>query len=177
MRFLLFSFSLLVFLPLSAQQRVSGPVIEKYGQVFSVPQPDFPMNPDFQYKVVFDIAVGMDDPGQVNQRINTLARFLNMHAQAGVPLENLHVACVFHGTAARDVLISEVYRERYGVDNPNEALLEALAKAGARMYLCGQSAFARDIPLDKKTKSVGTALSAMTVLIQLQGEGYRLIKF
>jgi len=67
-----------------------------------------------------------------------------MHAQAGVPVENLHVACVFHGTAAKDVLTNEVYRERYGVDNPNEPLLEALAEAGAQMYLCGQSAFARN---------------------------------
>ena len=162
---------------LEAQERVQGPIIQEYGEVFAVPEPDFPTDPDLVYKVVFDIGIGEEDPSQVNKRINTLARFLNMHAQAGIPAENLHVACVFHGTAARDVLKSEVYRERYGVDNPNESLLKALAEAGARMYLCGQSAFARNIPLDQKTDAVGLALSAMTVLIKLQGEGYRMISF
>ena len=171
----LFSFSLAV--DLQAQQRSKGPVIEKFGEVFTISNPDFPTDPNFHYKVVFDIGVGEDDPAKLNRRINTLARFLNMHTQAGVPVENLHVACVFHGTAAKDVLTNELYRERYGVDNPNEPLLEALAEAGAQMYLCGQSAFARNIPLDKKTEAVGLALSAMTVLIKLQGEGYRLISF
>lgn len=142
-----------------------------------MPDPDFFTDPAFEYKVVFDIAIGEDDPAKVNQRINTMARFLNMHAQAGAPPENLHVACVFHGTAARDVLKSETYREHFGVDNPNEPLLEALANAGVKMYLCGQSAFARNIPLEKKTKAVGLALSAMTVLIKLQGEGYQMISF
>lgn len=171
------SFFLILGSNLEAQERVQGPIILEYGEVFAVPEPDFPTDPDVIYKVVFDIAIGEDDPAQLNKRINTLARFLNMHAKAGVPPENLHVACVFHGTAARDVLKSEVYRERYGVDNPNEPLLKALAKAGAKMYLCGQSAFARNIPLDQKTDAVGLALSAMTVLIKLQGEGYRMISF
>ena len=165
------------FSALQAQTRTEGRIIKEFGTVYTVPTPDFPTDPNFQYKVVYDIGTGEDDPAKVNKRINTLARFLNMHAQAGVPLENLQVACVFHGTAAKDVLTSEVYRERYGVDNPNEALLEALAKAGAKMYLCGQSAFARNIPRDKKTDAVGLALSAMTVLIKLQGEGYTLISF
>lgn len=171
------SFFLMPASNLGAQERVQGPIIQEYGEVFAVPKPDFAADPNFVYKVVFDIDIGEDDPAQLNKRINTLARFLNMHAQAGVPPENLHVACVFHGTAARDVLNSEAYLERYGVDNPNEPLLEALAKAGAKMYLCGQSAFARNIPLDKKTDAVGLALSAMTVLIKLQGEGYRMISF
>lgn len=181
LKHLLSAFILCLFLipasNLKAQERVQGPLIQEYGEVFAVPEPDFPTDPGFVYKVVFDIAIGEEDPAQLNKRINTLARFLNMHAQAGVPPENLQVACVIHGTAARDVLKSEVYRERYGVDNPNEPLLEALAEAGAQMYLCGQSAFARNIPLDKKTEAVGLALSAMTVLIRLQGEGYRMISF
>lgn len=177
MRILLLLFLCVLTNLLLGQERVNGPVIQHFGQVFSVPNTDFPTDPNVQYKVVFDIATGEKDPAQLNKWINTLARFLNMHAQAGVPAENLHVACVIHGTATRDVLVSAEYRKRHGVDNPNEPLLEALAAAGARMYLCGQSAFARDIPLDKKTDAVKVALSAMTVLIRLQDEGYRLIRF
>ena len=168
---------LISLLPANSQNRSDGPIIKGFGQVFSVPAPDFVTDPDFHYKVVFDIAVGEEDPAKLNARINTLARFLNMHAQAGVPSENLSVACVFHGTAAKDVMLSELYQERYGVDNPNEPLLKALAAAGVDMYLCGQSAFARNIPLDKKTEAVDLALSAMTVLIKLQAEGYQLIRF
>ena len=107
-------------------QRQMGPVITDFGPVFSVENPDFVTDTNKVYKVIFDIHNTPDDPAKVNQMLNTLARFLNMHAQAGVPLENLKVAGVFHNKATHDVLNNSEYQAKYKVPNPNLRLLKAL---------------------------------------------------
>lgn len=157
--------------------RSQGPLVKDYGEVFAIESPDFSTPKDKPYRVLFDIYASPEDPASLNPQINTLARFLNMHAQAGVPPENLHVACVFHNLATKDVMNSEAYEEKYGVPNPNEPLLEALEAAGANIYLCGQSMHARGLERERLAKPVKVALSAMTVILALQSEGYQLIKF
>ncbi len=155
----------------------TGPVIEDFGPVFDVPSLDMPASPESVYRVVFDVAAAADKPEQVNRYIETLARFLNMHARAGVPRENLQLALVVHGPAGKDLLDAAAYRKRFGVDNPNAPLLEALAAAGVRIYLCGQTAMSRGLPKEELAPPVKMALSAMTALVALQDEGYRLIAF
>ncbi len=157
--------------------RQTGLIINDFGPTFSVENPDFITDTTKIYKVVFDIHNTPDDPTKVNPMLNTLARFLNMHAQAGVPLENMKVAGVFHNKATHDVLGNLGYEEKYGVKNPNLALLAALDKAGAKLYICGQSIGARGVDRTQIHDSVGVALSAMTVILSLQSEGYQLIKF
>lgn len=154
----------------------TGPVIEGYGPVFAVPDVDF-VPTDMQYRLVFDVALGADDHSDVNRRIATLARFLNMHAQAGVPQENMQIALVLHGSAAKDVLQNGPYKDRFGVDNPNLPLIEALADAGVEIFLCGQSAYSRGLPKAELAEPVQLALSAMTALAALQSKGYGLIAF
>lgn len=154
----------------------TGPVIEGYGPVFAVPDADFAPT-DTQYRLVFDVAQGADDYGDVNRRIETLARFLNMHAQAGVLRENMQIALVLHGSAAKDVLQNGPYKKRYGVDNPNLPLIDALAEAGVEIFLCGQSAYSRGLPKAELVEPVQLALSAMTALAALQSKGYGLIAF
>jgi intracellular sulfur oxidation DsrE/DsrF family protein len=170
--FLLVSFSFSSF-----AQRITGPVIQDYGATFEVENPDFKPDPDQVYRVVFDIHSSPEDPAQVNPILNTLARFLNMHAAAGVPPENLKVAGVIHNQASKDALNNEAYRDIFGLDNPNLPLMEALTEAGAEIYLCGQSMHARGVPKEKMAKPVKTALSAMTVFLTLGSEGYTLIRF
>lgn len=158
-------------------QRSAGPIIQEFGAVHKVDNPDFKLDPTQTYKAVFDIAKSPDQPGQINPQLNTLARFLNMHAQAGVPVENLKVACAIHNLASKDALSNEAYQKRYGMDNPNLPLLEALQEAGAEIYICGQSIHSRKIDRADLASPVKVALSAMTVLITKQNEGYRLIAF
>lgn len=158
-------------------QRVIGPVIQDYGPTFSVENPDFKTDPDKIYRVVFDIHDSPEDATTVNPMINTLARFLNMHVQAGVPLANLQVAGVIHNRASKDAMNNEAYREKFGVDNPNIPLMEALQAAGAEIYMCGQSISARKLDPKRLADPVQTALSAMTVFLSLQSEGYTLIRF
>lgn len=158
-------------------ERTKGLVIKDFGPIFSVENPDFKTDITKEYKVIFDIHDTSTDPAALNAQLNTLARFLNMHAQAGVPLENLHVACVIHNKASKDAMNNEAYREKFGIDNPNVPLMEALDKAGAQIYMCGQSISARGMDRNRLASSVKVGLSAMTVILSLQMEGYQLIKF
>jgi len=164
---------------LSAQGEApaKGPVITDYGAVYDIVEPAFAADPERLFLVVFDIAESPVGPSEINPLINTLARFLNMHARAGVPRENMRVAAVLHGGAAKDALNDAAYRKRYKGDNPNTGLLRQLVDAGVDIYICGQSARGRGFARDELAEPVQEALSAMTVLVTLQGEGYRMIRF
>ena len=148
-----------------------GPRISAYGAVFDVPKPDFPTPLDQNYKAVFDVARAPNEPDRLNPSIETLARFLNMHARAGVPEERVRVALVLHGAARKYALQNTSYQARFHVDNPNLELLEELRAAGVRVILCGQTAASRSFERDELSASVELALSAMTFLITLQSDG------
>ncbi len=163
---------------LSAQARpgtVAGPIIEDFGAVFPVKTPAFATDLRHSYRVVFDVALGADSPSQRNARIESIARFLNMQAQAGVPADKMDIVLVVHGTAGKDLLRDDAYRARHQTDNPNAELLRRLMDAGVRVVLCGQTAAARDLPADQLLPGAQVALSAMTALVQLQNQGYALI--
>lgn len=162
---------------LSSQEKKSGPVINDYGKVWHIDKPDFKVDSTKTYKAVFDIMNSPDDVSQLNTSLETAARFLNMHAQSGIPVEQLKVALVVHNQASKDVTHTGAYKLKYGVDNPNEDLLLQLMKAGADVIFCGQSSASRGFPKEDLIPGVQLSLSAMTALIQLQNEDYRLIKF
>ncbi len=172
--------------PLTAlgAQPSTGPVIKSGGAVFDVPNPGFQAPADHEYKVVFEIARGVEIPAAgsaapnvqlaPNEQLNSMARFLNMHARAGVPRERVQLAAVVHGTAGKDLLDDATFRARYGTDNPSGPLIRELLDAGVRIVLCGQTSMGRDVPYDKVIPGVQLALSAMTAMSVLQAEGYRL---
>lgn len=84
-----------------SQQTQTGPIIQDYGAVWEIESPDFATDKSQEFKVVFDVKVGPESDTEVNRNLNTVARFLNMHAQHGVPASQLKVALIVHGTAAR----------------------------------------------------------------------------
>jgi intracellular sulfur oxidation DsrE/DsrF family protein len=151
-----------------------GPVIEHYGPVFATPGTTFPLDAQAEWKVLFDVVDGGGNRTTPSRELISLARFLNMHARAGVPVEKMSLAAVIHGRATLDVLDDAAYRARFGVANPNTPLIAALKKAGVRFWLCGQSAAANKVGVDELGDGVGLALSAMTVTAQLQRAGYTL---
>ena len=166
--------------PMSAQalgSRMAGPAIESFGAVYQVENPSFATPTDMVYRVAFEVALGTDEPDQVNPRIETVARFLNMHAQSGVARENMKLALVLHGTAGKDALGDEGYRRRFGVDNPNAALIQALQQYGVRIVLCGQTQMHRGLVGGELAAGVEVALSAMTALAALQSQGYQVNPF
>jgi intracellular sulfur oxidation DsrE/DsrF family protein len=160
-----------------SQEKNKGPVIKGFGEVWDIPKPTYGTNTSGEFMAVFDVMNSPEDPNQLNPWIETAARFLNMHARAGVPTDQLHVALVVHNKASKDLLDTSHYQERFGVSNPNAELLVELMEAGVQVLFCGQSSMARQVPIEKTVKGVQLSLSAMTALIQLQESGYHLIKF
>jgi intracellular sulfur oxidation DsrE/DsrF family protein len=162
---------------ISAVQPQTGPVIEAYGPVFSVPEDVFKLKKDTHYKVTMDVSASVDNPQDLNRHFESAARFLNMHARNGVGPENIDFAIVVHGAAAKDLLNDDAYKARFEESNPNTALLNALGEAGVKIYLCGQSAAYREIKTQDLNPAAEMALSAMSAHVRLQSEGYTLIPF
>lgn len=160
---------------LSAAGFSTGPVIGNYGGVAEVKQ-TIPLSGKEQFKVVFDVS-DQGDEGKTNRRFESLARFLNMHARAGVPPAQIELALVVHGKAGFDLITNAQYREKFAVDNPNAQLLAELQKRGVQVYLCGQSAAYYGIDNSHLLPGVNMALSAMTANALLQQQGYTLNPF
>ena len=152
-----------------------GPIIKGYGKHATVKQ-DLILNNDAVFKVVFDTSEqGSED--KENGRINSVARFFNMHAANGILPANIQLALVIHGKAGFDLLNNESYQRKYGKNNPNNELLSLLIKNKVRIYLCGQSAAYYEIVNKNLHQGVQMALSAMTANAVLQQEGYSLNPF
>lgn len=164
-------------LALLAQEKKTGPIIADYGKVWQVENQDYTLQTEKEFKVVFDIMNSPEDPSALNRTIETAARFLNMHGQNGVAKENMKVALVVHNKASKDIITNAAYTKKYQVPNPNAAMIQQLLAAGVEFIFCGQSSVSRDFPIEEAIPGVQLSLSAMTALIQLQDEGYRLIKF
>lgn len=155
----------------------TDPIINGFGKVFEVADQDFNYDVSADFKAVFDVGYSPKENNKSNASIETGARFLNMHAQSGMSKKQLHVALVIHGAAAKDILTDAAYKERYGIKNPNLELINALIDADVQIILCGQTASHRKIKKTEMINGVQLSLSAMTALVQLQNEDYRLIKF
>lgn len=160
-----------------AQQKKAGPIIEDYGKVWKIEDTDFKTDYEREFKAVFDVMQSPSSHQSVNPSIETVARYLNMHAQAGVAKESIKAVLVIHNEASKDIMTNKAYESKYNTNNPNVALIEQLMAAGVDIVFCGQSSLSREIPMNDVIPGVQMSLSAMTALIQLQDEGYRLIKF
>ena len=170
-----FALSLLAFsATLSAAEPSTGPVIDGYGAAFVVENADVPLDPNHVYRVAFEITEYDSDLGVVNRNLERVARYLNLHAKNGVPPENIEAAVVMHGAALVNALSDEAYRKRFGQSNPNRDLAEKLAAAGVRFYVCGQSMGMRGFEKSELADSFKLATSALTMVHQLQFEGYTL---
>ena len=161
---------------LYADEAVQGPAIKSAGAAFSVPNRTVPLIENHQYRVVYDISRTSSDASDGSVHLELASRFLNMHAQNGVPLENMDIAVVAYAGAAKLALSDEEYLARYGVPNPNSDVISELAAAGVRFYACGQSMAKQDMTNDDLSEPFEVGLSAMTVLVTLQQQGFVAIK-
>ncbi|MDQ7048911.1 MAG: DsrE family protein [Enterobacterales bacterium] len=161
--------------PSSAQQPTKGPIFTDYGPVFKVPDSDVVLIPNFKYKVFFDIGQTTKETFNLNHRIESIARFINMHALNGVKLKDMQIAVVLHGAATRDLLTNASYQKRYDNDNPTAELVKQLLERDVKFYLCGQSLYFMKLNKKDLIPGVKVALSAMTISTMLQAEGYTLI--
>ena len=162
---------------LSASETVTGPVVDNYGPVFAVPEGSFNLDPKRKYKILMDIGKGPDDPSVLNRNIESAARFLNMHSRNGIKPENLELAIVLHGSGIHAALKDEAYDDKFLVSNPSKDLVKSLSNAGVHIYICGQSAAFNGYSKEDLLPETVMAVSAMTVHVRLQQEGYQAILF
>lgn len=153
----------------------AGPVFKEFGE--NVQVDGGLLNPqDQRFKVVFDVAKS-NDPGKLNRNFNSIARFINMHVQAGVPEQNIEVALVVHGKATFDLLKPDAFTSKFDQTNANSTLLSDLIAQGVSIYLCGQSAHHLGVKPKDVIDEVQISLSAMTANALLQQQGYTLNPF
>ena len=154
-----------------------GSIIENFGKVYQVENPDLLLKKDTKYQVIFDIYTDKSKKNQKNPLLNTVARYLNMHAQQGILLENMNVVVILHGAATKNVLNDIAYQKHFETKNPNSLLIKELNKANVKLYVCGQSFVANGFKLDEKSSHVKLALSALTALVEFQHNDYQIINF
>jgi len=158
-----------------AQQQ--GLIIEEYGKVYKVDNADLEFDNDKVYKVIFDIYTDSPDLDKTNPLLKTVARYLQIHTQYGVPRENLKIAVIMHGVATKNVLTNTAYKKEFKTKNPNAELIKALKAANVELFVCGQSYAGKGYEKDQKLPEVKMALSAMTALVWFQTGGYQFINF
>jgi intracellular sulfur oxidation DsrE/DsrF family protein len=151
-----------------------GPVIAGYGK--HAPAESTTQLKDTKYKVAFDVG-NAAEPGELNRKFDSLARFINMQVAAGVPKENIHLALVVHGKASFDLLDNDTYQKAHQLDNKNKPLIQSLLANNVRVILCGQTAAAYDISLVQLIAGSEIELSAMTAHALLQQQGYTVNPF
>ncbi len=173
--FILLCLALLAVSNAAAEELVLGPAIEGYGPNYAVADRDVPVLEETVYRTVFDAASHPEDKIALNEKLVSVARFLNMHARSGTPIEHMNLAVVLHSQALNSVLSDAAYEARYGVANPNLELVRRLTEAGVELYVCGQSMTFAGIEKSELAEQARVALSAMTMLTELQNQGYALI--
>ena len=152
---------------------VTGPLIEGYGAVAAVDY-EMPIAEGTVFRVAFDVGTPAD-VGEINRKLGSAARFLNMHVAAGIEPEDIHIAIVVHGGAVQDVATGSHFTP--GVEPANAELVAALLANGVEIYVCGQSAAYHDVGVEDLLPGVTMALSAMTAHALLQQDGYTLNPF
>ena len=150
----------------------TGPYVASGGPAFEVKDRDIPLREGHKYHVVFEATEYPGEMTDVNREFTIVGRFLNMHGKNGVPLEDMDIAVVIHGQTLMAALNDEAYEKINGTKNPSLQLLNDLAAAGVKFYACGQSLGFRGWDKDDLAEPVKVGLSAMTMLVTLQDDGY-----
>lgn len=149
------------------------PVIEGYGSMHPLPNAAIQPQPGETYKIVFNVTKGGDMEG-VNTALWHIARAVNLYGNAGVDQTHRKFVAVIHGPATKVVLNNEAYKAKFGKDNPNLALIDALDKAGVKLLVCGQALADNSIDPSQLNPKVTLTLSALADLPILQANGYTL---
>jgi intracellular sulfur oxidation DsrE/DsrF family protein len=132
---------------------------------------------DRSYRAIFDATRAAANPNQLVPALNMAGSELNALAASNVPLSRAKFVVVFHGPALAGILDEAHYRNKFGVSNPNLAVIAALKKAGAELFVCGQNLASDGIDPSTLAPDVTVASDALVVLMTYQGEGYALLSF
>lgn len=147
-----------------------NPLIVGYGAI--APQPTAAEQPRKGVRIVFDIT-SEARPDELNKGLESVARYLNLNAQAGHAPSDVRLALVLHGPATKAALSDAAYTIKAGsTKNPNLPLVRELKKHNVEVFVCGQSLARSKFPLTEVAEEFSVAASAMTVNVNKQQDGY-----
>lgn len=153
-----------------------GMVIKEFGKVANV-ESDVTIPTNTVFKIRFDVGTEAN-VSRINKSFDSAARFINLQTASGTPIENIQLAIVVHGRAAKDLLQQEFYRaEHQDEPNASASAVSTLQKHGVQFFLCGQSAAYHEVTKTKLLPGVKIAPSAMTIHAILDQNGYALNPF
>lgn len=177
MKYLLFAIIACTFLLEASAQKTVRPFITGYGDVFEVAATKEVVNKKGKYKILVDIISPAANAKEISEHFENIARIANLHVAAGVKPENLSVMAVVHGPAVSFILNNETYKQKYGVDNPNQPLFTALKAAGIPLYVCGQTLFKRKVDPATLAPEFDIVQSAVTTITTYAPQGYTVLKY
>jgi intracellular sulfur oxidation DsrE/DsrF family protein len=169
-----FAFVMLGTVSIAAEPDWTFPAIQGFGKVVALPNASVQPSKEADYKALFNVA-GPADADKVNPNLDKVARAVNIFASAGIPLSHLHFIAVLHGPSTAAALDNAHYREKFGVDNPNIKLIDALEIAGVKVIVCGQALAHNKFPHEWVNPKVEITLSAISDIIILEQQGYVLV--
>jgi intracellular sulfur oxidation DsrE/DsrF family protein len=168
-----FAFGLATVAIAGDETKHASPPITGYGTV--VPMPNAAEPPRRGIKIVFDITSD-GKPEEVNKGLESVARYLNLNAQAGNKASDARLALVLHGPATKAALNDAAYASRTAAaKNPNLELVRELKKHGVEVFVCGQALARHKYAASEVAAEFTTAVSAMTVNANKQQDGYSYI--
>ena len=177
MKYLLFAIIACTFLVEASAQKTVRPFITGYGDVFEVAATKEVVNKKGKYKILVDIISPAANAKEISEHFENIARIANLHVAAGVKPENLSVMAVVHGSAVSFILNNETYKQKFGVDNPNQPLFTALKAAGIPLYVCGQTLFKRKVDAATLAPEFEIVQSAVTTITTYAPQGYTVLKY
>ena len=169
----------LLLLPLCATASTADgfwqtPTIVGAGRIHQMPHAAYQPDSKATYKAVFSLTHFGANPSAVSPSLEHVARAVNLYVNAGVPLAHLKFVAIAFGPATPIVLNDVEYRKKYGVANPNLAVIAQLRKAGVDVAVCAQAVAEHNFKYDWVDSHVTVALSGLTTVIDLQQQGYAL---
>ena len=146
------------------------PQVAHYGGIVRIPDAAEPARRGT--KIVFDITAD-NKPEEVNKGLESVARYLNLNAEAGFKPADMKLALVLHGAATKFALSDSAYaKHTSAVKNPNSDLIRELKVRGVEVFVCGQSLARNKFVPTEVASEVFVAVSAMTVNANKQQDGY-----
>lgn len=146
------------------------PQVARYGGIVQVANAAEP--PQRGAKIVFDITAD-SNPEELNKGLESVARYLNLNADAGFKPADVKLALVLHGAATKAALGDLAYaKHTAAATNPNRELMRELKSLGVEVYVCGQSLARHEFVAADVASEVSLATSAMTVTANKQQAGY-----
>ena len=167
----------------TSDPKFQHPLIKDHGGI--VVLPDAAQQPKKNSKVLLDI-ISDEKTGKVIKGFDRAALILNQYTQAGAGTDNgFQMAIILHGPATKAALTDDAYEKHSkpyakaqgATKNPNLELMRQLKKAGVEIYVCGQALAHHGYGMEEVAPEVTVAVSAATVNINLQMDGYAYIPF